>query len=128
MQTIKSEHPILKIVILVLTILIGSLFINSCSLLNSYPSDFNVINTRYVSEDNNYLVTFKERTGTLKNKETKISVEFDYYVDSGIIIGNYEHVIEDDEKTIIENKEIVYCYVEEEIIYCQFLHQLFRLI
>ena len=126
MEAIKSEHPILKIVLLIITILIGSLFVNSCSLLNSYPNDFNVVNKKYISEDNNYVVTFKETTGILKNKETKISIDFDYYYDSGIIVGSYEHIVESDDGIKIENKELVFSYIEEEIIYCQFLHQLLR--
>ena len=87
-RTIKSNHPVLKVIILILTLLIGSLFVNSCSLINSYPQDFSVINKAYISEDNNYVLKFKETNGTLRNKKTDIIIEFDYYYDSGIIIGN----------------------------------------
>ena len=127
MQKIKSEHPVLKVMILILTLLIGSLFVNSCSLINSYPQDFSVINKAYISEDNNYVLKFKETNGTLRNKKTDIIIEFDYYYESGIIIGNYEEIVEKNNETIIENKELVFAYVYEEILYCQFLHQLFKL-
>ena len=127
MQKIKSEHPVLKVIILILTLLIGSLFVNSCSLINSYPQDFSVINKAYISEDNNYVLKFKETNGTLRNKKTDIIIEFDYYYESGIIIGNYEEIIQKDDEQIIENKELVFAYVYEEILYCQFLHQLFKL-
>ena len=127
MQKIKSEHPVLKVIILILTLLIGSLFVNSCSLINSYPQDFSVTNKAYISEDNNYVLKFKETNGTLRNKKTDIIIEFDYYYDSGIIIGNYEEIVEKNNETIIENKELVFAYVYEEILYCQFLHQLFKL-
>ena len=127
MQKIKSEYPVLKVIILILTLLIGSLFVNSCSLINSYPEDFSVNNTTYISEDNNYVLKFKETNGTLRNKKTDITIEFDYYYDSGIIIGNYEEIVLKDDEQIIENKELVFAYVYEEILYCQFLHQLFKL-
>ena len=127
MQKIKSEHPVLKVIILILTLLIGSLFVNSCSLINSYPQDFSVTNKAYISEDNNYVLKFKETNGTLRNKKTDIIIEFDYYYDSGIIIGNYEEIVEKNNEKIIENKELVFAYVYEEILYCQFLHQLFKL-
>ena len=127
MNTIKSSHPVLKVIILILTLLIGSLFVNSCSLINSYPKDFSVINKAYISEDNNYVLKFKETNGTLRNKKTDIIIEFDYYYESGIIIGNYEEIVQKDDEQIIENKELVFAYVYEEILYCQFLHQLFKL-
>ena len=97
-------------------------------MLNSYPRDFSVVNSSYLSNDGIYLLQFSEDTGSLKNRETSISVTFDYYYDSGIIIGDYTEVVTTEDGQEVVNKELVFAYVQEEVLYSQNLNLLFKLI
>ena len=128
MQIIKSKNNLLKILLLIVAILGISLFVNSCTMLNSYPKDFSVVNSSYLSNDGIYLLQFSEDTGSLKNRETSISVTFDYYYDSGIIIGDYTEVVTTEDGQEVVNKELVFAYVQEEVLYSQNLNLLFKLI
>lgn len=97
-------------------------------MLNSYPKDFSVVNSSYLSNDGIYLLQFAEETGSLKNRETSISVSFDYYYDSGIIIGNYTETITTEDGQEVVEQELVFAYVQEEILYSQNLNLLFKII
>lgn len=128
MESVRSKNILLKILLLIVSILGISLFVNSCTMLNSYPKDFSVVNSSYLSNDGIYLLQFAEETGSLKNRETSISVSFDYYYDSGIIIGNYTETITTEDGQEVVEQELVFAYVQEEILYSQNLNLLFKII
>ena len=128
MGSVRSKNILLKILLLIVVILGISLFVNSCTMLNSYPKYFSVVNSSYLSNDGLYLLQFAEETGSLKNRETSISVTFDYYYDSGIIIGNYTETITTEDGQEVVEQELVFAYVQEEILYSQNLNLLFKII
>ena len=120
MPQVKSQFNFLKILFLIIGILIISLFINSCSLLNGYTRDFEVTNKIYLSDDNEYILRFYSDNGSLKNKTTNNTVTFDYTYDSGIVLGIYT------EELITEDNQVE--VIRDYILYSQNLNKLFKLI
>lgn len=128
MQKIKPGIIFLRIFLLGLIILTSSLFINSCSMLQTYKVvDLNLINTIYISENDEFTLHFYESEASLINEELDNNIDFNYCYESGIIIGIYiEEKIKDD-VSILEEKELVFALIQEDIIYSQNLNLLFKL-
>ena len=128
MQKIKPGIIFLRIFLLGLIILTSSLFINSCSMLQTYKTvDLNLINTIYISENDEFTLHFYESEASLMSEESDNNIDFNYRYESGIIIGSYtiEKIIDD--AVVIENKELVFALVQPEILYSQNLNLLFKL-
>jgi len=128
MQKIKPGIIFLRIFLLGLIILTSSLFINSCSMLQTYKIvDLDLINTIYISENDEFTLHFYESEASLVNEESDNNIDFNYRYESGIIIGIYiEEKIKDD-VSILEEKELVFALIQEDIIYSQNLNLLFKL-
>lgn len=128
MQKIKPGIIFLRIFLLGLIILTSSLFINSCSMLQTYKTvDLNLINTIYISENDEFTLHFYESEASLMSEESDNNIDFNYRYESGIIIGSYtiEKIVDD--AVVIENKELVFALVQPEILYSQNLNLLFKL-
>lgn len=128
MQKIKPGIIFLRIFLLGLIILTSSLFINSCSMLQTYKTVDLILNdTVFVSENDKYILHFYESEASLINEELDNNIDFNYRYESGIIIGIYiEEKIKDD-VSILEEKELVFALIQEDIIYSQNLNLLFKL-
>ena len=97
-------------------------------MLQTYKSvDLNLINTIYISENDEFTLHFYESEASLVNEESDNNIDFNYRYESGIIIGSYtiEKIV--DNAVVIENKELVFALVQKEIIYSQNLNLLFKL-
>lgn len=132
MKTVKDKPlvVILKIVLLILIIIISSMFIHSCNLMSSYAyvQQIILIDNSFISQDNDYILHFTKSNGTLESQSTDYSIEFSYKYESGIALCNYyESYIDDEGGVVTEEKIITFQFIQETILYCQSLNQLFGL-
>lgn len=103
-----------KILLLIISILILTLFINSCSMIKkgSKVSEENLINY-FITEDNNYSVKFREnKTGIFTDFNKNNLIRFDWKYDSGTALCSYYE--NQNEKKI---KELVFNFIDQKILY-----------
>ena len=103
-----------KILLLIVSILILTLFINSCSMIKkgSKVSEENLINY-FITEDNNYSVKFREnKTGIFTDFNKNNLIRFDWKYDSGTALCSY-YENQNEEKI----KELVFNFIDQKILY-----------
>ena len=104
----------LKILLLIVSILTLTLFINSCSMIKkgSKVSEENLINY-FITEDNNYSVKFREnKTGIFTDFNKNNLIRFDWKYDSGTALCSY-YENQNEEKI----KELVFNFIDQKILY-----------
>ena len=74
-------------------------------------------NSEYISEENNYLVSFEEDKGFIRENENKQTINFDYSYDSGIILCRYEEEYIDEEEVKYKDKKLSFVMIQEGILY-----------
>lgn len=103
-----------KILLLIVSILTLTLFINSCSMIKkgSKVSEENLINY-FITEDNNYSVKFREnKTGIFTDFKKNNLIRFDWKYDSGTALCSY-YENQNEEKI----KELVFNFIDQKILY-----------
>ncbi len=103
-----------KILLLIVSILTLTLFINSCSMIKkgSKVSEENLINY-FITEDNNYSVEFREnKTGIFTDFNKNNLIRFDWKYDSGTALCSY-YENQNEEKI----KELVFNFIDQKILY-----------
>ena len=103
-----------KILLLIISILILTLFINSCSMIKkgSKVSEENLINY-FITEDNNYSVKFREnKTGIFTDFNKNNLIRFDWKYDSGTALCSY-YENQNDNKI----KELVFNFIDQKVLY-----------
>lgn len=103
-----------KILLLIVSILILTLFINSCSMIKkgSKVSEEILINY-FITEDNNYSVKFREnKTGIFTDFNKNNLIRFDWKYDSGTALCSY-YENQNEEKI----KELVFNFIDQKILY-----------
>ena len=103
-----------KILLLIVSILTLTLFINSCSMIKkgSKVSEENLINY-FITEDNNYSVKFREnKTGIFTDFNKNNLIRFDWKYDSGTALCSY-YENQNEEKI----KELVFNFIDQKILY-----------
>ena len=103
-----------KILLLIISILILTLFINSCSMIKkgSKVSEENLINY-FITEDNNYSVKFREnKTGIFTDFNKNNLIRFDWKYDSGTALCSYFENQNDN-----KIKELVFNFIDQKILY-----------
>lgn len=103
-----------KILLLIISILILTLFINSFSMIKkgSKVSEENLINY-FITEDNNYSVKFREnKTGIFTDFKKNNLIRFDWKYDSGTALCSY-YENQNEEKI----KELVFNFIDQKILY-----------
>ena len=104
----------LKILLLIVSILTLTLFINSCSMIKkgSKVSEENLINY-FITEDNNYSVKFREnKTGIFTDFNKNNLIRFDWKYDSGTALCSY-YENQNDNKI----KELVFNFIDQKVLY-----------
>lgn len=103
-----------KILLLIVSILTLTLFINSCSMIKkgSKVSEENLINY-FITEDNNYSVKFREnKTGIFTDFKKNNLIRFDWKYNSGTALCSY-YKNQNDNKI----KELVFNFIDQKILY-----------
>lgn len=103
-----------KILLLIVSILTLTLFINSCSMIKkgSKVSEENLINY-FITEDNNYSVKFREnKTGIFTDFNKNNLIRFDWKYDSGTALCSY---YENQNNNKI--KELVFNFIDQKVLY-----------
>lgn len=103
-----------KILLLIVSILTLTLFINSCSMIKkgSKVSEENLINY-FITEDNNYSVKFREnKTGIFTDFNKNNLIRFDWKYDSGTALCSY-YENQNDNKI----KELVFNFIDQKVLY-----------
>ena len=133
MRTVRDKPIviILKILLLIISIITLTMFIHSCSLMSQYAhvNQIILIDNSFISQDNDYILHFTENKGSLKSQATDYSIDFSYEYNSGMAICSYyESYINDEGGIVTEEKKITFQFIQNTILYCQQLNQLFGLI
>lgn len=103
-----------KILLLIISILILTLFINSCSMIKkgSKVSEENLINY-FITEDNNYSVKFREnKTDIFTDFNKNNLIRFDWKYDSGTALCSY-YENQNEEKI----KALVFNFINQKVLY-----------
>lgn len=103
-----------KILLLIVSILTLTLFINSCSMIKkgSKVSEENLINY-FITEDNNYSVKFREnKTGIFTDFNKNNLIRFDWKYDSGTALCSY-YENQNEEKI----KALVFNFINQKVLY-----------
>lgn len=115
----KTIKNVLKIFVGILVIVISSMFINACSMIKSQADRKieDIQNSEYISEENNYLVSFEEDKGKFLQRDIDKTIKFEYEYDSGLILCRYEEEYIDEEEVKYKEKKLSFVIIQDEILY-----------
>lgn len=117
----------LKIALLIVVVVIGSIFFESCSMIHSNKNinESEIVNHYYDSVDNySYIFFHENKTGYVVSEDSKIN--FDWNYDLGVISCNYkEEIIDENGDFDFIEKKLRMIFIEKFVLYFQNQNMLF---